>query len=69
MRLQITVDDVLGHELQARAHDLGLSVSSEHPTGATYLWHISTSLEISAIGAPQTHHQAVLLRLVIGEYI
>jgi antitoxin component of RelBE/YafQ-DinJ toxin-antitoxin module len=28
MRLQITVDDVLGHELQARAHDLGLSVSS-----------------------------------------
>ncbi len=28
MRLQITVDDALGHELQARAHDLGLSVSS-----------------------------------------
>lgn len=28
MRLQITVDDVLGHELQARAHELGLSVSS-----------------------------------------
>ena len=28
MRLQITVDDVLGHELKARAHDLGLSVSS-----------------------------------------
>lgn len=28
MRLQITVDDILGHELQAKAHDLGLSVSS-----------------------------------------
>ena len=28
MRLQITVDDALGRELQARAHDLGLSVSS-----------------------------------------
>jgi len=28
MRLQITVDDALGHELQAKAHELGLSVSS-----------------------------------------
>ncbi|HLX54208.1 MAG TPA: hypothetical protein VKR58_09710 [Aquella sp.] len=28
MRLQITVDDYLGHELQNKAHDLGFSVSS-----------------------------------------
>lgn len=28
MRLQIIVDDTLGQELQAKAHDLGLSVSS-----------------------------------------
>lgn len=28
MKLQVTVDDALGHELQNQAHDLGLSLSS-----------------------------------------
>jgi antitoxin component of RelBE/YafQ-DinJ toxin-antitoxin module len=28
MKLQVTVDDALGHELQNKAHDLGLSLSS-----------------------------------------
>lgn len=28
MKLQVTVDDALGHELQSQAHDLGLSLSS-----------------------------------------
>lgn len=28
MRLQITVDDAFGKELQERAHEMGLSVSS-----------------------------------------
>lgn len=28
MRIQITVDDALGHELQAKAEELGFSVSA-----------------------------------------
>ena len=28
MRVQFTVDDMLGNQLQTKAHDLGLSVSS-----------------------------------------
>jgi len=28
MRLQFTIDETLGHQLQAKSHNLGLSVSS-----------------------------------------
>lgn len=28
MRFQITVDDIMGNEIQEKAHDLGFSVSS-----------------------------------------